>query len=265
MPTPCALNPGWCVMEITAIIQARMGSTRLPGKSMLPLAGIPLIQHVVQRVQAASAIHQTVVATTEAAADDPLAAFLAKIGVPVFRGDENNVLKRYADAARYFGGHAIVRVTGDDPLKDPLVLDQVIARFIDAGGACDYVSNNNPPTFPEGMDVEIFSTEALLAIEQLATTDFEREHVTAYFYRHSDQFRCLNVANSEDLSHHRWTLDTREDLDFFQAVLKEFNHSERVPNMQDVLALLGRKPELTAINAHVRRSACYQSLPTRKQ
>jgi len=243
--------------RVVAIIQARMGSSRLPGKSLLPLAGKPVIQHVVERIKAVSSIDKVVVATTDAPQDDVLVAALEESGVEVFRGSETDVLGRYAGAVRQYGGSAVVRITGDDPLKDPAVIDMVVRCFLAAEGFFDYVSNTIRPTFPEGQDTEIFRSESLFEIDALAKSLYDREHVTPYFYRHQERFRCFNVVNDIDLSHHRWTLDTEDDLKFFTVVFNALGGPGKIVTMPEVLELLERKPTIARINAAVRRSHCY--------
>lgn len=245
-------------MSVTAIIQARMGSTRLPGKSLMDLAGKPVIHHLVDRARAARSIDRVVVATTTAASDDPLAAFLAGLGVDVFRGSETDVLDRYAGAARRFGGDLVVRLTGDDPLKDPAVIDQVVGRLLAEPARWDYVSNTIRPTFPEGQDTEAFPAARLFEAAAEAADPYEREHVTPFFYRHPERFRVLNVTHEPDLSFHRWTLDTEADLAFFRTVLAELDGADRMVAMPEVLALIARRPDIAEINRQVARSAQYQ-------
>ena len=245
-------------MTVVAIIQARMGSSRLPGKSLLPLAGKPLIQHVIERAQAATMIDSVLVATSTDALDDPLAAFVGEqMGVAVFRGHPTDVLDRYAGAARTVASEVIVRLTGDDPIKDPAIIDMVVGHFMRHSGRYDYVSNNNPPTYPEGLDVEVFPRALLIEAAAQAQDPYEREHVTPFLYRQPQRYRTFSLALAdEDHSRQRWTLDTDEDRRFFEALFACMPHDRILP-WREVLRLLWQHPEISALNAAVRRSAQY--------
>jgi len=250
--------------NVVAIIQARMGSTRMPGKSLRLLAGKPVIMHVVDRVKAASNISTVVVATTTEPQDDVLAAYLEENSVPVFRGSTTDVLSRYVSAVKKFGGDPIVRLTGDDPLKDPGVITHVIQKYLDRPEDFDYVSNTILPTFPEGQDTEVIRTEALFAIERLTTDAYDHEHVTPYLYNNQGKFRCHNVVQPLDRSHMRWTLDTEEDFCFFEKVFAELG-ADHFYSMNEVMELLDRKPEIAGINSRVTRSARYSIVSQRTQ
>src|SRR5215470_15506655 len=163
---------------VVAIIQARMGSTRLPGKVLLDIAGQPMLGRVISRVCRAKTIEQIVVATSTAAADDAVSAFCAERGIVCFRGSETDVLDRYYQAARLVQAKTIVRITADCPLLDPEVIDLTVSRFLEGGW--DYISNVNPPTFPDGLDTEVFSFAALERAWREATSVTHREHVTPY-------------------------------------------------------------------------------------
>lgn len=239
-----------------AIIQARMSSTRLPGKTLLPLAARPLIQHVVDRISACETIDQVVLATTDSPADDPLVEWATAAGVVCFRGSEEDVLGRYFAAAQACGATIVARVTADDPFKDPQVTDMVVRHLLEHG--LDFAYNNKPPTFPEGLDAEVFTFAALESAARDATDPFEREHVTQYFYRHPELFRQENVPCERQLSHLRWTLDTEADYRMAQAVYDRLYDGHRIFLMDDVLALLAAHPEISVINADEQRSAMYR-------
>ncbi|WP_276307564.1 glycosyltransferase family protein [Thalassospira lohafexi] len=249
---------------MTAIIQARMGSTRLPGKSLMDLAGKPVVMHLVDRAKSARLIDRVIVATTTAATDDILEQRLKKAGVLVFRGAKNDVLNRYAQTVRAIipekerDAGAVVRLTADDPLKDPAVMDATIDTFLAERGRWDYVSNNQPPWLPEGQDTEILSIKALLAADDACDDADEREHVTPYLYNHPEKFRCHNLHGTPDLSACRWTLDTAMDMAFFKAVFAQFPN-EPMPRIDQILSLLDRKPEIAALNSQVARSALYRT------
>lgn len=237
-------------MRVVAIVQARMSSTRLPGKVLLDIAGAPMLDRVLARVRRARRVHQIVVATTREAVDDVLAAHCGRRSIPVVRGSKDDVLDRYREAAEQFPGDAIVRITSDCPLLSPEVVDRVVARFVEAAPGFDYVSNSlEPRTFPRGLDVEVIAPAALERASREDHNPGWREHVTPYLYRNPDRFRIGRVDADEDHSQLRWTVDTPADLRFARSVYAAF------PNdgfeWTDVLALLASRPELVEINRGV--------------
>ena len=167
-------------MKTLIIVQARMTSTRLPGKVLLPLAGKPMLSRLVERLRGVRHADGLVIATTLNATDDPISALCEGLGAACHRGSEHDVLSRYADASRLHGGDVVVRITSDCPLIDPMLIDRVIDTYWEGG--CDYVSNMLPPTWPYGMAVEVFSAAALYEANAAATQDSEREHVTPFIY-----------------------------------------------------------------------------------
>ncbi len=240
--------------RILAIVQARMGSSRLPGKCLADIAGKPLLQHVIDRARASTHVSDVVVATTCEPADTPLVAHLRSWGVPYFRGSTDDVLDRFYQASSHREADVIVRITADDPLKDPAVVDRVIARFLDA--SVDYASNTLEPTYPEGLDVEVFTHQALVRAWREASLRSEREHVTPYIWSHPDRFRLLSVTNDRDLSALRFTVDYADDLVFVRAVYAEL-YRGRVFGLSDVLALLERRPDLLELNRGIPRNEGY--------
>jgi len=242
-------------MKFTAIIQARMGSTRLPGKIFLPLAGRPLLAHAVERVARAQSIDEIVVATTTAPADARIAQWAHAKGLRVHRGSEEDVLARYYSAATRFNARHIVRITADDPFKDPEVIDGVVALY--TSGSFDFAYNNKPPSFPEGLDVEVFSLKALAAAFQETCDPYDREHVTPYLYNHPDRFQQANLAYPEDISHLRWTIDTTLDYRMATEVYTNLDKGGNPFLMQDILLFLKHNPQVAEINRHVARSAMY--------
>ena len=214
-----------------------------------------MVMHVVERALATPNIDTVVVATSTSPDDNALAEMLSSQGVRVFRGDEHDVLSRYAGAAQEIGGDPIVRLTGDDPLKDPQVIATVIDVFLRDPNRFDYVSNTIKPTFPEGQDTEVIRASCLLEADRLAVESYDREHVTPFFYNHPEKYRCFNVTYEKNLSHMRWTLDNEQDLRFFEAILAHLH--DRFASMQQVLELLEKKPELMQINQSVERSDRY--------
>lgn len=234
-------------MKTIAIIQARMGSTRLPGKVLKHLAGDTVLGHVVRRVRLAKRLDGICIATTESPADEPIVAEAARLGVGCWRGSEQDVLDRYFGAAQASGADVIVRVTSDCPLFDGALLDEMLAAFPAIRGL-DYLSNVQVRCYPRGLDAEIFTFAALTRAHREATRQHEREHVTPYFYQHPELFRVNTFLGTEDLSAHRWTLDTPEDWQFVEAVHAALGADFTTA---DVLKLLKAKPELAKLNAHV--------------
>jgi spore coat polysaccharide biosynthesis protein SpsF len=232
---------------IVAIIQARMGSTRLPGKVLLEVQGQPLLGHVVQRVKQAKMVEQVVVATSEASSNEAIVDFCQQAGVLCFRGSENDVLDRYYQAAKWIQADLIVRVTADCPLIDPTVIDRVVSAHLQ--GAYDYTSNTLERTYPDGLDTEVFTFAALSRAWQEAKLLSEREHVTPYIWKHDEIFTIQQVTQSQDWSQLRWTVDEPEDLTFAQAVYRHLRYQpERTFLMEDVIELLKAQPELAEIN-----------------
>lgn len=238
-------------MKTLIIVQARMTSTRLPGKVLLPLAGEPMLTRLIERLRRVRRADGIVVATTTNATDDPIAALCAQLGVPCHRGSEHDVLSRYADAARLHGADVVVRITSDCPLIDPALIDQTIAAYDEGGG--DYVSNMLPPTWPYGMAVEVFSAAALAQAHAEATQAAEREHVTPFLYWHPERYRLRSVASPVDLSHHRWTVDTPEDYALVSRLFEHLMPTQPTFNQADVLALLEQHPDWIEINQHIRQ------------
>lgn len=225
--------------RVLAIIQARMGSTRLPGKSLMPLGGRSVLANVVARVRLAAQVDETVVATTTLPEDDAIEAEARRLGVPVFRGADEDVLGRYYHAAAAFHGDVIVRITADCPLIDPAVIDRVIMRFGPGTDHCDYASNTLQRSYPVGLDVEVFSLAALAAAYDEACTAYEREHVTVFLYQNPDRFRLASVEAPVDTSSHRWTLDTPADLDALTTIVAKARISaDFTPPYEGLLALL---------------------------
>lgn len=198
-----------------AIIQARMTSTRLPGKVLADIAGKPALQHMLERVAKARRVDDIVVATTVNASDDPVAALCDGLGVRHFRGDERDVLGRYRDAAAAASARTVIRLTADCPMTDPSIVDEAIRAF--ELGDWDYVSNVRPRTYPDGLDVEVFSRDALEKAAVAVAQAELREHVTLYIngnrpHLGKGDFKLGSITLPGDFSHIRWTVDTSEDL-----------------------------------------------------
>jgi spore coat polysaccharide biosynthesis protein SpsF len=218
-----------------AIIQARMGSSRLPGKVLKPLAGRPVLEHVVTRVMAARLIDAVVVATSILPGDDPVADFCAARGWHCVRGSESDVLSRYASAVREFDAAIAARITSDCPLFSPRILDEMLAAFDPV--TTDYMSTNWPErSFPVGLDCEVMRADRLVAIADSATDAYDREHVTPHFYRNPDRYRLAGHACAQPLAHIRVTLDTAEDYDRLTGLLVA--HPELADPQADIIGIL---------------------------
>jgi spore coat polysaccharide biosynthesis protein SpsF len=235
--------------RVVAIVQARMGSTRLPGKVLLDLAGEPMLARVVNRGQRATTLQGVVVATTTKPADEAIVELCAAHGWPCFRGSEDDVLDRYYRAAMQHQADVVVRITSDCPLIEPEIVDWIVGEFFEKG-PLDYASNTLPPrTFPLGLDVEVIAFNALERAWRKDNNRAWREHVTPYIYRHPGKFALRAVVNNMDLSLMRWTVDTVDDLVFVRKIYDYFGQDAF--SWQDVLRVLDEHPEWLAINQHV--------------
>lgn len=240
-------------MNIVAVIQARMGSSRLLGKVMLDIAGKPMLFHVVNRVRRSKMIHLVTVATSTHIMDDPIAVFCETFGIPCFRGSENDVLDRFYQAAKHFQADVIVRLTSDCPLHDPEVIDSVVKLLLE--GDADFVSGGMKTTFPDGLDAAAFPMSVLERTWGEAKLNSDREHVTSYIHHHPEMFRMKTLLCNEDLSYLRWTVDEPQDLEYVRAI---YAHLGDAPfGMKDILDLLKRHPELNDINTGILRNEGY--------
>jgi spore coat polysaccharide biosynthesis protein SpsF len=239
-------------MKIVAIIQARMNSTRLPGKVLMDLGGETVLARVVRRLRRATLIGEIVVATTNSAADHSIVRECQRLSVRVFRGEENDVLDRYYHAAQWISAEGIVRITSDCPLIDPEVTDNTIRSFLERRP--DYASNALQRTYPRGLDTEVMTWEALARAWREARLSYQRAHVTPYIYEHSDRFDILQVKGEADYSSYRWTLDTAEDLALIRAVYDRLGNNDGF-SWRDVLSLLEREPDLVDLNRDVMQKA----------
>jgi spore coat polysaccharide biosynthesis protein SpsF len=242
-------------MKVVAIIQARMGSTRLPGKVVRDIGGRSMLARVVRRTQRTTQLHEVVVATTGETADDIIVAECRKLSVPCFRGEEQDVLDRYYQAAHAFQADAVVRITSDCPLIDPEVVDKVVLAFLSVQP--DYASNTLVRTYPRGLDTEAMTLHALECAWQRASETYQRVHVTPYLYQHPDQFKLVSVTNDQDLSAFRWTVDTVEDLEFVRNVYGKLG-DDGAFSWTSVLALLARGPQLTEVNRTIAQKALHE-------
>ena len=248
-------------MKVVAIIQARMGSTRLPGKIMKEILGKPVILWDLDRISLSKLIDEIVVAIPYGKENDVIVDTIKEYNdkIVITRGSENDVLDRYYQAAVQANADVVVRITSDCPLIDPVVIDNVIEQFLD--NDCDYCSNSLTRTYPRGLDTEVFSFKSLEEAWKEAKKDHEREHVTPYIIENPDKFKLLNVANGIDLSHLRWTLDTKDDFEFISAIYKRIFQKKQLFLIDDVLELLDKEPELIDINRHIEQKVIHQKVP----
>lgn len=237
-------------MKTVAIVQARMGSTRLPNKVLLPICGIPMIEILLKRLALAKRIDQIVLATSIDPCNIPLADYTRNLGVSVFQGSENDVLDRYYQTAKQAEAEVVVRITGDCPLVDAKIVDEVIDFYNSRD--VDYATNTNPPSYPDGLDVEVFSFSSLAKAWKEACQPFQREHVTP-FIRESAHLKQANLQYILDESSERWTVDEPEDFTVIQKIFEHFQ-----PRLDfswlEVLSLRDQHPEIFAANRHVARN-----------
>ena len=247
-------------MKTVAILQARMTSTRMPGKVLAPLAGEPMILRQLERIRRATTLDEIVVATSTDPSDDELVAVLQSSGTRVIRGDLDDVLGRFLKAMDATKPDAVVRLTADCPLASPQVIDSVVTAFHDSGA--DYVSNTMKPTYPDGLDVEVVKAKVLREVAADATDQPEREHVTLGVYRRHDRYRVENVAGDEDLSSLRWTVDTPDDYEFVTTIYDALYANNPAFEFEDVLAYLDEHPQLNRTDADAKRNAALDGLDT---
>jgi spore coat polysaccharide biosynthesis protein SpsF len=243
-------------LKVVAIVQARMGSTRLPGKVLKDLAGETVLARVVNRLRRARLINEVLVATTDSRSDDVIVRECQRLSVSVSRGDHQDVLDRYFRAAQLCKAAVVVRITSDCPLIDPEVTDKTIAAFLEARP--DYASNVLTRTYPRGLDTEVMSLSSLARAWQEARKPYEREHVTPFLYEHPAEFRLLSVTGDADHSRHRWTVDTSQDLEFVRAI---YDRLEDKPSFlwRDVLDVLDREPGLMDLNRTVVQKTLHEA------
>jgi spore coat polysaccharide biosynthesis protein SpsF len=239
-------------MTAVAIVQARMRSTRLSGKSLQDIGGVSMLGRVVRRLRRSRRLAEVVVATTVRDIDQPIVEEAKGLGAPACRGSEEDVLDRYRQAAREHPADVVVRVTSDCPLIDPTLVDRVVEALAEEDA--DYAANVVQRSFPRGLDVEAITAAVLERVWRSAVEPHHRAHVTLYVHDHPAAFRIASVVHDKDLSHHRWTVDEPDDLAFVRAVYGALGNRDDFA-WTDVLDVLAREPALTAINAHVRQKA----------
>lgn len=236
--------------RVLTVVQARTGSTRLPGKVLRPVLGKPVLTLMMERILRSHHAGTVVVATTEDRDDDAIVELCDRSGWPAFRGSTDDVLDRHYRVAATMGADIVVKIPSDCPLIDPDVIDIVLDRAL--GSDADFTSNLHPPTWPDGNDVEVMTMEALTTAWDEARKPLEREHTTPFLWEQPERFIVDNVRWDRDLSmSHRWVLDYPEDLEFITAVFESLYPTNPEFGIEEVLTLLDQRPELRAINAHL--------------
>jgi spore coat polysaccharide biosynthesis protein SpsF len=228
-----------------------MSSTRLPGKILNKVQGKTLLEYMLERIFQIKNADQVVIATTTNSNDDILQDFCESKKITCFRGSENDVLLRYFEAALKYNAGAVVRLTSDCPLIDPDITGRVISIFKDSKGEFDYVSNVLERTFPRGLDSEVFSFAALERAHSMAKDEPDREHVTRFIYTHPEIFKLAGIRQDANLSRHRWTVDTLEDLELVSRILETLYPINQEFRQKDVLDVLARNTHWEKINAHI--------------
>jgi spore coat polysaccharide biosynthesis protein SpsF len=238
-------------MNTVMIVQARMTSTRLPGKVLKSVLGKPLLEYQIERLKRVRSIDELVIATTINAADDPIIALCHQLGVHSYRGSENDVLSRFYGASQEYAADLVVRITSDCPLIDPQVIEQVVNFYKVHQADYDYVSNSLRRTYPRGMDTEVFSMLALSQAFVEATTTSEREHVTPFIYCQPERYRLGYVYYYKDYSYHRWTVDTPEDFELIQRIVEALYPQQPQFTLEACLHLLNQNPDWVQLNSHI--------------
>ncbi len=233
----------------SVIIQARLASTRLPGKVLKELCGKPILWHLWNRLSYAINVDNIIVATTVLPEDDSIQYFCDEYKIPFYRGSSNDVLSRYYETAKKFNAETIVRITADCPVVDPAIIDKMIETY--RVNKADYLSNCITRTFPRGLDAEIFSFSVLERTHCQAALPYEREHVTPYIYHNPETFLLKDFLNTEDASNHRWTVDTEEDYELIKFIYNSLYHKKEIFLLDDILCLFRENPGLIKINQHI--------------
>jgi spore coat polysaccharide biosynthesis protein SpsF len=240
-------------LNIVATIEARMTSSRLPGKVLLPALGKPMLEHLVNRLKRVPSVRSIVLATTVNGTDDPLAEFAGRKEISCFRGSENDVMVRVIEAAESFGADVIVEITGDCPVIDPTIIEQTIQLFLH--NECDIASNAFVRSYPDGMDTQVIKMKALKQSAVMTDNPLDREHVTLHMYSHPETFRQMHLIAPPDLL---WpelglTLDERDDYEFLKKIIEHFGEEKPFFSCGDIIQLLKTNPEWVEINKNVKR------------
>lgn len=235
--------------NVVGIVQARMGSSRLPGKTLIPLLGRPMLQVLMERVLPAQRVDHWIIATTQLPIDDQIMELARQLGVQSFRGSENDCLDRYYQAARQAKAATVVRLTGDNPLMDASFVDWSVDQFLQSEPPVDYTESSTSKTFPLGLSLEVISFKALETAWKNDPAPETREHVSPYIYQHPDRFRLGKLRGPYDYSHMRWTVDTEADLQFVSTVFESFKRTNF--SWLEAAQKIEQHPEWLEINRHI--------------
>jgi spore coat polysaccharide biosynthesis protein SpsF len=240
-------------LKTAAIIEARMASSRLPGKVLLPVLSLPMLGRLILRLKSIEFLDQIIVATTNNLDDDLIVATAAKYGADIYRGSESDVLGRVLEAAKKYDVDLIVEITGDCPIIDPTIVVSIIQSYFDS--EADYVSNSNIRSYPDGMDVQVYRTNVLEFSSSLANLPLEREHVTLHIRQNPTLFKILDIHSPLEFFYPNLglTLDTSEDLDFLTKIIESLEPKKFLFSLKDILDYLDKNSELLRINSHVIR------------
>lgn len=248
--------------KIVIVVQARMGSSRLPGKVLLPILGKPLLLHMLDRVRASVMPDLVVVATTTEAEDDPIVGLCLEEEIQCFRGHSTDLLDRHYKAGKYCRADVVVKIPSDCPLIDPAVINRVLCYYMHHRDSCDFISNLHPATYPDGNDVEVMPMPVLERTWKEARQPHEREHTTPYIWDNPELFRIGNVEWESGLDYsmsHRWTIDYREDYEFIKKVYEHLYPRNPIFGMMDILRLLEDRPDIARINSRYAGVNWYRS------
>lgn len=246
-------NTGDNPMKIIAIIEARMTSSRLPGKILLPILGKPTLELLSERLSHAKLIDKIVIATTTNRTDDIVERLAHRVGVGCYRGSEEDVLDRVLKAAQANDADIIVELTGDNPLIDPFIIDNLIEIYLN--NSYDYISNNLKLTYPNGLDAQVFSLKVLEEVARLTSDPVDHEHVSLYIYDHPERYKLYNLESNLPKKYWnlRLTVDTKEDFELVRIIFEELYPKNPNFSLEDILDLLEKKPKLMAINQHIQQ------------
>lgn len=239
-------------MKIIGILQARVSSSRLPKKILLPVLGKPLLQLQIERIKRSQKIDELILATSTDPSDNELEPLCSSLGMPIYRGSLENVLDRFYQTAKKYKADQIVRLTGDCPLADPELIDELIEFHLQ--GKFDFSSNAREPTYPDGLDAAIFSFSSLEAAWKNAKTPAELEHVTLYFNRNLDKFKIGSMKGTVDHSAERWTVDEQRDYEFVKKVYEALYPNNAQFTTKEILNYLNANPSVRALNQNIQRN-----------
>ncbi len=245
--------------KVAIILQARTGSKRLPGKVLKEVLGKPLLWHTIERLKSCKSKDELIVATSSKEQDEPIAEIAKDCNISCFRGSENDVLDRFYQSAKSINAEIIARITADCPLTDPDLIDKMIEFF--KTNEFDLAGTGIPPSYPDGLDADVFSFSALEKAWKESASNVEREHVCPYILNNPDKFKICFLKNEENLSFLRWTLDEEEDFTFINEIYKRlYDNPNKIFKTQEILELIKKNPELAKINNSVKNVVVYPDL-----